>query len=111
MCRNQAAYRIILGWCKLNTYGSHGCAHIIGVLDAVVLNFSDGRGLDARPMAAFSHDAAAGARHGPLGRRRALAAVAERKAVLPLRRGEVRRGERRRRIREARVDERCRHEK
>ena len=20
MCRNQAAYRIILGWCKLNTY-------------------------------------------------------------------------------------------
>ena len=86
----------------------HGSAHIVGVLDAVILNFSDGRGLNARPVAAFSHDAAAGASHGPLGCRRALAAVAEREAVLPLRRGKMRRGMRCRRVRKARIDERRR---
>lgn len=69
--------------------GCHGRAHVVGVLDAVILNFSDGCGLNARPVPAFSHNAAARAGDGPLGSRRTLSAVTEREAVLPLCRGEV----------------------
>ena len=95
---------------RIDSRRGHGCAHVVRVLDAEILHAADRRRLDAHTAAAAAHDAAAGASHGPLGRRRALAAVAEREAVLPLRRGKVRGGQRRRRPRKARVDERCRQQ-
>ena len=74
---------------RIDSRRGHGCAHVVRILDAEILHAADRRRLDAHTAAAAAHDAAAGASHGPLGRRRALAAVAEREAVLPLCRGEV----------------------
>ena len=56
MCRNQAAYRIILGWCKLNTYGGHGSAHVIYVADAPVYDLAAGDVGDIRSGAVVRQD-------------------------------------------------------
>ena len=89
MCRNQAAYRIILGWCKLNTYGSHGCAHIVHVADAPVHDLAAGDVGDIGAGAVVRQDGAAGGGGGPLGRGGPLVAVGHRHPVLPLGGAEV----------------------
>ena len=89
MCRNQAAYRIILGWCKLNTYGSHGGAHIVGVGDALIHDLAAGDVGDIGPGAVLRQNGAPGGGGGPLGRGGALVAVGHRHPVLPLSGAEV----------------------
>lgn len=66
MCRNQAAYRIILGWCKLNTYGRHGRAHVVGVGDALVNDLPGRHMRHIRTAALGGENTAAARRCRPL---------------------------------------------
>ena len=70
--------------------GRHRRAHIVRVLDTPVRDRADSRGAHKRSVwDVLPYDAAARARDGPLRRGRALPAVAQREAVLPLRRGKM----------------------
>ena len=89
MCRNQAAYRIILGWCKLNTYGGHGGTHVIGVSHAPVHDFAAGDMGDIGAGTVIGQNGAAGGGGGPLGGGSPLAAIGHRHPVLPLGGAEV----------------------
>ena len=73
--------------------GSHGRPHVVGVLDALVLNFTDSDTVNLRAFTRLGSEYnGTGRGGGPLGGGGALAAVLQRGAVLPLRRAEVGRG-------------------
>ena len=65
--------------------GSHGRAHVVGVLDAKVGDGADGAAGDSGAVAVTAHQRRPGTGNRPLGGGRPLPAVAQRKAVLPLR--------------------------
>ena len=70
MCRNQAAYRIILGWCKLNTYGGHGGSHVIGICDALIYHSAYGGSIDIGTVVAETQQDTSRTGDCPLRRRR-----------------------------------------
>ena len=70
--------------------GRHGRAHVVGVLDAKVGDGADGAAGDSGAMAVTAHQCSPGTGNRPLGGGSPLPAVAQRKAVLPLGRAEVR---------------------
>ena len=70
----------------------HGAAHVIGVGDALVDHLPDGCRAHVYRPPALSQQHAARTGHGPLGCGRALAAIFQRQAILPLGRCKVGRG-------------------
>ena len=69
--------------------GSHGRAHVVCILDAKVGNGADGTADDSGAMAVTAHQCSPGTGDCPLGGGGSLPAVAQRKAVLPLRGGKM----------------------
>ena len=67
----------------------HGRAHIVGVLNAIVQNSTNGAGGHLWPSSRGGYQRRTGTGNGPLGCGRSLAAVAQREPVLPFRRGEM----------------------
>ena len=96
---------------RVDGRGSHGRAHVVGVLDAEILNFSDSGAFDPRSATGSTDDAAACSGDCPLRGRRALAAVVQREPVLPLCGGKMGRGQRGRHAGKASIDKGSRHQK
>lgn len=87
----------------------HGCAHIVGVLDAQILDAAKEHLLDARAAARLADHRRTGRGGRPLGGGRPLATVLERIAELLFRGGKVRRRGRDRIVGGAAVREHGRH--